>query len=524
MACLQNIIFTATTEGWILHSPLTVRNRVGTRTWLPQSPNDDHAQPLHLDNNILNNNHTDAHSKKHLRLAKAQAEIDRILAAPDAPFDVENEMAKRVTSVITTPDEESTASDRAEADIYRAVAARDYAAAAAHKRTLDSLHLDQAGAVLQVNSAYYQALTAQEYERMQEVWLPDASVTCIHPGMEPLVGYKDVMENWREVFAVTPQRCRVEPENIRLVVRGGNTAVVTCEEHVYAKRPYIRGQSRPGAMEHINTLQTTHVFRKVEQKWYLTHHHASWHAKSRIGRLALEQASRPNSSPPDIVKDAGSNSPSPMDGMMGITNYSQPIIRDERNSNRGGGGGGLEDFVENTLKDFLSKDGTGGNSGKLPFIQIHRIDNNSKSSANSDGWSMVNNGPLDDEDEDDEEDDDNDDDSSSTNVIRRQFTITPNTVWSTVNNDKSSSSSDPKVQQRQNCISVLRDLAAAGTLSRLHKRVLLSDIITCVARKEQSLVEVAYELLYDDGEGETCWEEDFAEQCRAFAEELLEEG
>uniref|UniRef100_A0A7S4MBM1 SnoaL-like domain-containing protein n=1 Tax=Odontella aurita TaxID=265563 RepID=A0A7S4MBM1_9STRA len=92
----------------------------------------------------------------------------------------------------------------------------------------------------------------------------------------------------------------------------------------------------------------------------------------------------------------------------------------------------------------------------------------------------------------------------------------------------------PKDALRQNCISALRRLTAQGAISAKQKRVLLTDIILCSARGEFSMVEVAYELLCGEcADGDTAEngcvaeeramaEEEFADQCRAFAASLPE--
>mmetsp|Transcript_29220 Transcript_29220/g.62135 ORF Transcript_29220/g.62135 Transcript_29220/m.62135 type:complete len:150 (-) Transcript_29220:95-544(-) len=84
--------------------------------------------------------------------------------------------------------------------------------------------------------------------------------------------------------------------------------------------------------------------------------------------------------------------------------------------------------------------------------------------------------------------------------------------------------SDDKGDLRQKCIATLRKLADNGLLSSKQKRVLLTDIITASARKETSMVEVAYDLLCtgkeDDFTGDSELDtgmEDFTEQCRVFA-------
>lgn len=59
-----------------------------------------------------------------------------------------------------------------------------------------------------------------------------------------------------------------------------------------------------------------------------------------------------------------------------------------------------------------------------------------------------------------------------------------------------------------------------GSISPKQKRVLLTDIITCSAKGEFSMVEVAYELLCGEGDDKDAAEEEFAEQCRVFAHSL----
>eukprot|EP00978_Attheya_sp_CCMP212_P042304 scaffold255488_cov63-Attheya_sp.AAC.3 len=78
----------------------------------------------------------------------------------------------------------------------------------------------------------------------------------------------------------------------------------------------------------------------------------------------------------------------------------------------------------------------------------------------------------------------------------------------------------PKDALRQNCISALRKLSVQGSISPKQKRLLLTDIITCSAKGEFSMVEVAYELLWGEGEDKDAAEEEFVDQCRVFASSL----
>jgi hypothetical protein len=79
-----------------------------------------------------------------------------------------------------------------------------------------------------------------------------------------------------------------------------------------------------------------------------------------------------------------------------------------------------------------------------------------------------------------------------------------------------STSAPDKDTLRKDCISALRKLCDQGSISPKQKRVLLTDIITCAAKGEVSMVEVAYELLSGEGEDKDASEE-FADQCQVFA-------
>ncbi|KAL9183694.1 hypothetical protein ACHAXT_004550 [Thalassiosira profunda] len=100
--------------------------------------------------------------------------------------------------------------------------------------------------------------------------------------------------------------------------------------------------------------------------------------------------------------------------------------------------------------------------------------------------------------------------------------------------DASVSESSPKndkEESRKRCIATLRKLSEQGLISSKQKRVLLTDIISSAAREETSVVEVAHELLVSGEDGDDSEDaetdadlEDFAEQCKTFAEEAIAQG
>jgi excinuclease UvrABC helicase subunit UvrB len=103
-------------------------------------------------------------------------QIDRILNGPDPPFDMEQALQK-VTS-IAPPVTETLAEEeqeqkftQLEQDLYQAVKQQDYTKAAATKKEISQLQMDDFGAVLQVNAAFYRAFTKKDFDAMQSICL-----------------------------------------------------------------------------------------------------------------------------------------------------------------------------------------------------------------------------------------------------------------------------------------------------------------------------------------------------------------
>jgi hypothetical protein len=482
--------------------------------------------------------------EKKMRLSKAQDEIDRILNGPDPPFDMEQALQK-VTS-IAPPVTETLAEEeleqkfsQLEQDLYEAVKQQDYTKAAATKKEISQLQIDDFGAVLQVNAAFYRAFSKKDYDNMQSLWLKDGTSTCIHPSHKPLVGSKAVLTSWKKMFESADgsfQRNWMEPKEIRLTVKGASTAVVTCDEHVYARR-FIRGKRRQ--TELINKLTATNIFRKVDGKWYLTYHHASWHADSEIAKQALRGSLAGASKNRQTIRKspgkAGSEDGSiGMDGILGMDNFG-PLLGGSSNTDEDEGKkpgkrivmGSLSDILNGNLGDLLSNSSDDDDSEE-GIISFTRMDDKDDEDDDDDDEIEI----VSEEDDDDDDDDDDDEDegtgSEAVSIMKQwaestgqaQVTAAEASAANTkANND---STSAPKDALRQDCISALRKLCDQGSISPKQKRVLLTDIITCSAKGEFSMVEVAYELLCGEGEDKDAAEEEFADQCRVFAHSLPE--
>jgi len=520
---------------------------------------------------------SEAQFQREVAIAKAQAEIDAILHGSDIPFDLETELG-RVTGGISPPLSIDTPESKIEqrlheieTSMYSAINTGDYDQAQKKKVELNQLHIDDCGRVLAVNSAFYRSFSEKDYDQMKDIWLHESSALCIHPSHAPIIGARAVLESWKKMFSsgnTLFQRNKMEPTNIRLMVKG-TTAVVTCDEEVYTKR-FVRGRKRQDGMELVNKLISTNIFRKVGDKWFMVHHHASWHPDSEAAKKALSSqtggngssnkpanlssSSSSSSSPrmivrgsqrpllPGINSNNNNNNPSPesVEGVLGIPGH-EGLNGKKRKGNRGDnnsadspngekriilGSASLSDLLSGGLGDLL-----GGPMG-------------GKDQGNDDAFIELVDDGDDDEDEDDDEDDDgDDDDDSDEDDIDDDFDNEPGIIISKIGKGELKSSSSrgngeraiivsgkrknqdkgiPKDTIRQNCISALRKLTEQGAISLKQKRVLLTDIIACSAKGEFSMVEVAYELLCGEGEDKNAAEIEFAEQCRIFASSLPE--
>lgn len=465
---------------------------------LPEPHHDEHGNVTEAIQSNVN---------KKIRVAKAQSEIDRILAGPDAPFDAESELKKVVSIVATT--EESEEDTIIENVMYKAVNEQDFELAAIKKHELDQLQMDDALAVLQVNAAFYRAFSQRDTEHMKSLWVVDNDSVCINPSSPPLMGSKQIDNSWDLMFRSSSKfQSWVEPANIRVAMRGSSTAVVTCDELVFARR-FVRGQKRQS--EQINTLTATNIFRRIDSKWLMAHHHSSWHHESAASRYALNAATmhRPNdgSASQKVEKDMDIK----MDGILGAKNFG-PMLGDQIPNILKGNGkvkvvrGNLADLLGGNLKDILSNKGSDESSEAV--IEFHEFKNTDE----------------DDEDRDEDDEDDYDDETE----MYSQDGVNNNAVSVVKQFSDIKSNANEKfektriIQRRQSCIRLLRQLCGKGTISPKQKRILLTDIISCSAKEEASLVEAAFELLYDGDADLDAAEEDFADQCRVLAGALAE--
>ena len=119
-------------------------------------------------------------------------------------------------------------------------------------------------AVLEANQRFYQALSEMDADAMEQIWLHEPWVRCIHPGWQLLSSWDDVRESWRQIFRSTGSH-QVEASEVKVRLFG-ELAWALCLERI---------TSRPDSGNPISLAQGTNLFLRTPSGWRMVLHHAS---------------------------------------------------------------------------------------------------------------------------------------------------------------------------------------------------------------------------------------------------------
>ena len=120
--------------------------------------------------------------------------------------------------------------------------------------------MSEQNAVLFANAAFYAAFAGRDFDAMEKVWAKDKSISCTHPGWQPLVGRPEVLGSWKSILT-GGNAPRIGSRAERAIIYG-DMAIVTCIEQISDDK---------GDSEY---LTATNVFTRSGSIWLMVHHQA----------------------------------------------------------------------------------------------------------------------------------------------------------------------------------------------------------------------------------------------------------
>ena len=123
---------------------------------------------------------------------------------------------------------------------------------------------DELESLRRANDRFYRTLEELDLGAMEELWLHEGWVRCVHPGWDVVVGWEAVRQSWARIFANTAW-LRVTATDVELA-RFGEIGVVACAENITTQSDEEVG---------VAVAQATNLYRHTAHGWRLIHHHAS---------------------------------------------------------------------------------------------------------------------------------------------------------------------------------------------------------------------------------------------------------
>ncbi|KAK4342816.1 hypothetical protein RND71_038632 [Anisodus tanguticus] len=148
-------------------------------------------------------------------------------------------------------------------DLKTAIKEENYAQAAKIRDSLRLLQENSKASVLAANARFYNAFKTGDLASMQALWSRVENTCIVHPGVSGISGYDLIMGSWAFVWAEYEFPLDIEIRDVQVHVRG-DLGYITCIEMVKTKGSSWGKQF------------ATNVFEKIDGKWFICIHHASY--------------------------------------------------------------------------------------------------------------------------------------------------------------------------------------------------------------------------------------------------------
>lgn len=343
---------------------------------------------------------------------------------------------------------------------------------------------------------FYYAFTRKNITAMENAWLKDETVTCINPGQPPVIGYGAVMNLWKKMFSsVDPSfvKNRIIPAEPVVWVTG-TTAVTLCYEQV--KLPANAQGVRPPEKKMV----ALNIFVRRAGKWLLAHHQSNNLVRNTLPQIMTPAGNLPHQkAPPQWVNSDEAMGPDVQSVDDIIEMMNRAIAEGDEDVS-------LSPLAPNEQVPLrpppalFSQKQQAGTLHLSPIGWIHM-----PSSTGFRGTGVTGNVKT----------------KGSTEKAVDQKVQAPKLPSTETPMQQGHQEIVKSDQRLKKTIAALRKISAEGRISDTQKQALLADLIRWSATNTVSPVEVAYELLLEQGPSDSQgFEEaieDFAEQCRLFS-------
>ena len=119
-------------------------------------------------------------------------------------------------------------------------------------------------AVTKANQKFYDAFESLDIMKMDEIWMHQEYVTCIHPGWTLRSGWPAVRDSWVLIFNNTFSM-KFELTDVMVQV-AGDMAWVICIENLTTHQSDEPQQAK---------VLATNLFELIGDEWLMIHHHGS---------------------------------------------------------------------------------------------------------------------------------------------------------------------------------------------------------------------------------------------------------
>jgi len=118
--------------------------------------------------------------------------------------------------------------------------------------------------VLNTNEIFYKALGTRDLELMSTIWVKDQRAGCVHPGWVILRSWDAIKQSLENIFDPEDQ-VDISLSDVSVIVKGKFAWLTCVQQMLYIKRNPVT----------YNISQSTNIFEKIENDWFLIIHHAS---------------------------------------------------------------------------------------------------------------------------------------------------------------------------------------------------------------------------------------------------------